>query len=102
MEYIGGGDLMARVTKMKTFSENTAASIIYQVLLAINYMHKQNVCHRDLKPENLMCVGEGDDVTIKLTDFGFACFFDPKEKLDVSLGTPIYMAPELINMDEYD
>ena len=65
-------------------------------------MHSQNVCHRDLKPENLMCVGEGEDIIIKLTDFGFACFFDQKEKLDVSLGTPIYMAPEMVKMDEYD
>lgn len=36
-----------------------------------------------------------------MTDFGFACFFDPKHKMDLSLGTPMYMAPELIKDKEY-
>jgi serine/threonine-protein kinase Chk2 len=48
-------------------------------MLALNYMHKQNVTHRDLKPENIMCSSaDENDLNIKLTDFGFACFFDPK------------------------
>jgi len=43
-----------------------------------------------------------DDLFIKLTDFGFATFFDPNHKLDMILGTPVYMAPELANGVEYD
>ena len=39
---------------------------------------------------------------MKLTDFGFACFFDPSQKMDLNLGTPMYMAPELIKDNEYD
>jgi serine/threonine protein kinase len=39
---------------------------------------------------------------IKLTDFGFATFFDPSRKMDIIVGTPIYMAPELVEGDEYD
>jgi len=51
-----------------------------------------------------MCQKEpgSDNFTVKLTDFGFACFFDPSHKMDLSLGTPLYMAPELINDKEYD
>ena len=48
--------------------------------MALNYMHKRNIVHRDLKPENLLMVGREDEnspITVKLTDFGFSCFFDP-------------------------
>lgn len=59
--------------------------------------------HRDLKLENLMCQNEQvDDLNVKLTDFGFATFFDPKLKMSLSLGSPLYMAPELVMEQEYD
>lgn len=80
--------------------------IIYQILLALCYMHSKNITHRDLKPENLMVTitdsNKPEDLFVKLTDFGFATFFDPTAKMDVILGTPIYMAPELCNNKEYD
>jgi len=106
MEFLAGGDLMGQVEKIHKFSEDHAAMIIYQVLLALCYMHSKNVTHRDLKPENLMVSqtdsGKPEDLFIKLTDFGFATFFDPTAKMDVILGTPIYMAPELASNKEYD
>lgn len=73
-------------------------------MLALNYMHGKNVTHRDLKPENLMVEEREnpEDLFIKLTDFGFACFFDPSRKMDVILGTPIYMSPELARGEDYD
>lgn len=72
-------------------------------MLALNYMHSKNVSHRDLKPENMMVSKmENGELFIKLTDFGFACFFDPQEKMDIILGTPIYMAPELVIGTTYD
>ena len=60
-------------------------------------MHLKNITHRDLKPENLLCdvTDSPDKINVKLTDFGFACRIDPDEKLDLSLGSPLYMAPEL-------
>lgn len=104
MEFLTGGDLMGRVEKIKKFSESHVASIIHQVMLALCYMHGKDVTHRDLKPENLMIMDREseDDIFIKLTDFGFACFFDPSRKMDVILGTPVYMAPELARGEEYD
>lgn len=72
-------------------------------MLALNYMHKQNMSHRDLKLDNIMCHNELDgDLDVKITDFGFACLFSPSDKMDLSLGTPMYMAPELVNDKEYD
>ena len=103
MELLTGGDLFGKLQKMKNFSESHTAFIVHQVLLALSYMHGQKVTHRDLKPDNLMCVGEADDdLNIKLTDFGFATFFDPKAKMKISLGTPYYMAPEIVDGKKYD
>lgn len=80
-----------------------AAKITHQIMLALNYMHSRGMAHRDLKPENLLCQSTDlNDLRIKLTDFGFATFLNPNKKLSISLGSPLYMAPELVNEEEYD
>ena len=79
MELVTGGDLCSYILKQKKFSERKAAAIVKQILLAVNYMHQQKIVHRDLKPDNiLVSLAEGnneDDITVKVTDFGFACQF---------------------------
>ena len=80
-EVMKGGELYRHIVKEKRLTERSSASIIKQILLALNYMHKRNIVHRDLKPENLLMVGREDKnlpVTLKIADFGFSCFFDPK------------------------
>ena len=58
-------------------------------------MHSINIMHRDIKAENiLMESSEEADLRVKLTDFGFACFFS--EQRQEVLGSPLYMAPEVI------
>ena len=101
MELVSGGNLLDRVIAAKKFSEADAAHVVNQILLALNYMHKKNIAHRDLKPENLLCQND-KDLTVKLTDFGFAVFFQPDQKMDLSLGSPLYMAPELAGEKQYD
>lgn len=50
-----------------------------------------------------MCLNDNlDDLTVKLTDFGFATFFDPKLKMHLGLGSPLYMSPELVMDSGYD
>ena len=66
-------------------------------------MHKRGVAHRDLKPENILLVSkEKSNLDIKITDFGFSCFFEPETGLEIQLGTALYMAPEIINAQKYD
>ena len=80
-ELISGGELYNRIVSLRKFSEVHAATIISQVLLAINYMHAHKIMHRDLKPENILM--DSDDLenfNIKITDFGFACHYNPLEK----------------------
>ena len=54
LEYFSGGDLFEEISKWKIHSEKKACSIIYQILLGVNYMHSKSVIHRDLKPENII------------------------------------------------
>lgn len=63
--------------------------------------------HRDLKPENILCEENADDpndnrIWIKLTDFGFATRYDPDRPQTISLGSPHYMAPEIVRQIAYD
>lgn len=60
-------------------------------------MHTNNMTHRDLKPENILLESKDkNNLDVKIADFGFSCVFDPNEGLDLVLGSPLYMAPELI------
>ena len=103
MELITGGNLFDMIKKTRQFSEVKASNIIQQLCKALNYMHGLNIMHRDLKPENLMCEkGSDDNITIKLTDFGFATFFSVEQPESLALGSPLYMAPELCMEIEYD
>ena len=80
-ELVSGGELYDYIIKKKKLSEKQSASIIKQILLALNYMHKQDIVHRDIKPENILLSPEEstseDGIQVKLTDFGFATFFKP-------------------------
>ena len=103
MELISGGNLFDKVRSLRAFSEDNAAAIVLQLFKAINYMHGQQIMHRDLKPENIMCEeSESGELVVKLTDFGFATYYDPDQPQTLSLGSPLYMAPELCNESEYN
>ncbi len=103
MELISGGNLFDAIKKKRNFTQQEMARIIQQLCLALNYMHGLGIMHRDLKPENLMCErNEEQGIVIKLTDFGFATHFDLNNPQTLSLGSPLYMAPELTTSSPYD
>jgi calcium-dependent protein kinase len=63
-------------------------------------MHSEKIMHRDIKAENIMLENrDPENFSIKLTDFGFACFFLPGEGKKEVLGSPLYMAPEVVSND---
>ena len=79
-----------------------------QVLSCVNYCHKQNIVHRyiisnnpffrDLKPENVLLLEQNKDFdAIKIIDFGTSLVYDSNKSLDEKLGTPYYIAPEVLN-----
>ena len=102
-ELVRGGELYDHILQVKRFNERQTARVIRQILLALNFMHKRDIVHRDIKPENILISidEEGDTINVKLTDFGFACIHDKDVGLKTVLGTPHYMAPELVKRHKY-
>lgn len=98
MECMSGGEVYQRIRKKRRYSETEAANAIYQMLLAICYLHSHGVVHRDIKLENFLYDSE-DSETLKLIDFGFSRYFHADTKMSLSCGTLAYVAPEVLNRD---
>lgn len=100
-----GGELFDRIVERSTnptggtncFSEEEASKTVYQILKAVQYMHKQGVVHRDIKPENILLETKEEDSSIKIIDFGLARKHDVAEPpMSTIVGTPYYIAPEVL------
>lgn len=102
-ELVEGGELFKRLCQLESFTENQAVDIIYQVMLGLNYLHLQSVTHRDMKPENILLVSPDPcNFNIKISDLGFAQQYDKNGKgMTLVLGSPLYMAPELVARKPY-
>lgn len=97
MEYIEGGELFSLLRKSRRFPSPVAKFYASEVVLALEYLHNQDILYRDLKPENILLDKNGH---IKITDFGFS-----KEVPDVTwtlCGTPDYIAPEVVASKPYN
>lgn len=103
LELVTGGELFDRIVQAKRFEEDVARRFFQQLVVALNFCHKQGVAHRDLKPENLLV---DDKDNIKITDFGLANTHKAGENSGVLLnticGTPNYVAPEVLKEQGYD
>ncbi|OMJ79758.1 hypothetical protein SteCoe_20144 [Stentor coeruleus] len=94
-EFCESGSLFHHIKKNLTIEEDKAAEIMYQIMLAVDYFHKQHIIHRDIKPENIF-ITESKDMKIKIGDFGNACHYQPNGKLTGIFGSPYYLAPEVL------
>lgn len=101
-ELCEGGTLFEKIKEFQSLNEEHISNLMFQILSAVTYCHDdKNVIHRDLKPENILLEEKTGGFNIRISDFGSACYFDPGKKLQKSLGTPYYIAPEVIHGD-YD
>ncbi|KAI3431898.1 uncharacterized protein J3R85_007767 [Psidium guajava] len=96
MELCGGGELFDRIIQKGHFSEREAAKLIKTIVGVVEACHSLGVMHRDLKPENFLFDTPDDDAKLKATDFGLSVFYKPGEAFSDVVGSPYYVAPEVL------
>ncbi|ODV89595.1 hypothetical protein CANCADRAFT_28849, partial [Tortispora caseinolytica NRRL Y-17796] len=99
MEYCSGGSCAA-LLKHGVFKEPEISFVMNQVLCGLSYLHSERIIHRDIKGANILVSGDGQ---VKLADFGVSgkitCTIS---KLNSFVGSPYWMAPEVINNCSYN
>ncbi|CAH8273708.1 unnamed protein product [Arabidopsis lyrata] len=96
MELCSGGELFDRIIQRGHYSERKAAELIKIIVGVVEACHSLGVMHRDLKPENFLLVNKDDDFSLKAIDFGLSVFFKPGQIFEDVVGSPYYVAPEVL------
>ncbi|XP_048498008.1 serine/threonine-protein kinase SAPK2 isoform X3 [Beta vulgaris subsp. vulgaris] len=95
MEYAAGGELFERICNAGRFREDE------QLISGVSYCHSMQVCHRDLKLENTLLDGSAAP-RVKICDFGYSKSSVLHSQPKSAVGTPAYIAPEVLSKKEYD
>ncbi|XP_065879403.1 serine/threonine-protein kinase SAPK3-like [Euphorbia lathyris] len=101
MEYAAGGELFAKICSAGRFSEDEARFFFQQLISGVSYCHAMEICHRDLKLENTLLDGSPTP-RLKICDFGYSKSGLLHSQPKSTVGTPAYIAPEVLSRKEYD
>ncbi|KAL1338945.1 hypothetical protein HN51_033534 [Arachis hypogaea] len=101
MEYAAGGELFERICNAGRFNEDEARFFFQQLISGVSYCHAMQVCHRDLKLENTLLDGSPAP-RLKICDFGYSKSSVLHSQPKSTVGTPAYIAPEVLLRKEYD
>ncbi|KAK8681711.1 hypothetical protein V6N13_054113 [Hibiscus sabdariffa] len=101
MEYAAGGELFERICSAGRFSEDEARFFFQQLISGVSYCHSMQICHRDLKLENTLLDGSTAP-RVKICDFGYSKSSVLHSQPKSTVGTPAYIAPEVLSKKEYD
>ncbi|XP_061350412.1 calcium-dependent protein kinase 1-like [Gastrolobium bilobum] len=96
MELCEGGELYDRIVGKGYYTERKAAKLARTIVSVVKDCHALGVIHLDLKPENFLFVNGHEDSTLKAIDFGLSVFFKPGDVFKDPVGSPFYIAPEVL------
>ncbi|KAM0828773.1 hypothetical protein ACQ4PT_067323 [Festuca glaucescens] len=96
MEVCEGGELFDRIVARGHYTERAAAAVMRTIMEVVQHCHKNGVMHRDLKPENFLYANSSEISPLKVIDFGLSVCFKPGERFSEIVGSPYYMAPEVL------
>jgi len=96
LQLITGGELFDRIVELVHYSEKDASEIVKKIVLGVHHLHSKQIVHRDLKPENLLLSSKDPDANVLITDFGLSAILPQGERLYRAVGTPGYLAPEVL------
>uniref|UniRef100_A0A182MZS2 non-specific serine/threonine protein kinase n=1 Tax=Anopheles dirus TaxID=7168 RepID=A0A182MZS2_9DIPT len=99
LELATGGELQTLIDEQGQLSEQKTRVCMREILKALQHMHSKSIAHLDLKPQNILLAGKTVDDGLKLCDFGIARFIGEKNKIYEIVGTPDYVAPEVLHYD---
>ncbi|KAK4501809.1 hypothetical protein PRZ48_007618 [Zasmidium cellare] len=99
MEFMEGGALTDVIDNNASITEDQIATICHETCKGLIHLHAQNIIHRDIKSDNVLLSSRG---AVKITDFGFcAKLTEQRSKRATMVGTPYWMAPEVVKQKEY-
>ncbi|CAK9204832.1 unnamed protein product [Sphagnum troendelagicum] len=96
MELCEGGELFDRIIARGHYTERATAVVTCTIMEVVQLCHIKGVMHRDLKPENFLFANKSEISPLKAIDFGLSIFFKPGERFSEIVGSPYYMAPEVL------
>jgi len=101
IEFAEGGNVFDRIRKKLYYTEIEAKNIAKSLLEAVTHIHSKGIVHRDLKPENMILLSNGNDVQVKICDFGLASFVSDLRHPEPICGTPQFVSPEILRFEPY-
>ncbi|KAL6277996.1 hypothetical protein ACE6H2_021597 [Prunus campanulata] len=102
LEYCRGGDLSMYIQRHGKVPEAIAKHFMQQLVAGLQMLRDNNLIHRDLKPQNLLLSTNDNNSVLKIADFGFARSLQPRGLAETLCGSPLYMAPEIMQLQKYD
>ncbi|KAJ4715250.1 protein kinase family protein [Melia azedarach] len=102
VEFCAGGNLSSYIRKHGRVLEHNARTFLQQLGAGLEILHSHHIIHRDLKPENILLSGVDDEAVLKIADFGLSSILHPGKYAEKVCGSPLYMAPEVLQFQRYD
>ncbi|XP_041029506.1 serine/threonine kinase 17a like [Carcharodon carcharias] len=101
LEYAAGGEIFNQCVadKDEAFKEKDVIRLVRQILDGVSYLHGNNIVHLDLKPQNILLTSCNPLGNIRIVDFGLSRKVDSIEEIREIMGTPEYVAPEILNYE---